>query len=551
MATAVASSEDETQSKSPTISFIKSQKGKQLLIAIEYIFKLNKTTTTTKYWKCVVNSCSAKIHTDLNGHLVKINDDHSHPSEKETIEVREFREKVKQRAINETTPIPRIYDEECAKAKLSDTTTAILPSECEINTAINKARRAMTPKIPTTQLFDIPEPFTKTLHDDDFLIVDKMITRRQRIILFASREQLKMLLGADTIYGWNLFNLSMFDQVYTIHAIKYDQSFPCVLGLLPNRLKTTYHFMFQELKSIAIQMQLNFTPKSIMSDFEPALITVIAAEFVGATHSSCYFHFTQAVYRAIQRVGLSTSYNNDNDIKHSCRKLMALALLPEPIIEDTYDELLATMPIEIKHTLNDLLQYFQGQWLVKVPMSQWCVHGFTFHSRFNRRVQITHPNMWSFIKFLQGEENRFHHLRIQFYAGLGARPKQAKTIAIQSCIDNLGQRYYDGVISAMEYVDGLSYTVTIESSSYATVSSSAIDRCYRCHEWCAMRRFENHHAESIQCGSAELDDSSGPKRAGWIGYSCESISFNDNGPIQWFANWLGSYVSLFQWTAQY
>ncbi|CAF4569948.1 unnamed protein product, partial [Rotaria socialis] len=39
----------------------------------------------------------------VNGHLVKINDEHSHPSEKETIEVREFREKVKQRAVNETT----------------------------------------------------------------------------------------------------------------------------------------------------------------------------------------------------------------------------------------------------------------------------------------------------------------------------------------------------------------------------------------------------------------------------------------------------------------
>ncbi|CAF4630986.1 unnamed protein product, partial [Rotaria socialis] len=78
MAAAVASSEDETQSKSPTISFINSQKGKQLLIANVYIYKLNKTTTTTKYWKCVVNSCSAKIHTDVNGHLVKINDEHSH-----------------------------------------------------------------------------------------------------------------------------------------------------------------------------------------------------------------------------------------------------------------------------------------------------------------------------------------------------------------------------------------------------------------------------------------------------------------------------------------
>ncbi|CAF5005451.1 unnamed protein product [Rotaria socialis] len=97
MAAAVTSSEDETQSKSPTISFINSQKGKQLLIANEYIFKLNKTTTTTK-----------KLE------MFKINDEHSHPSEKETIEVREFREKVKQRAVNEITPIPRIYDEECA-----------------------------------------------------------------------------------------------------------------------------------------------------------------------------------------------------------------------------------------------------------------------------------------------------------------------------------------------------------------------------------------------------------------------------------------------------
>ncbi|CAF4755012.1 unnamed protein product, partial [Rotaria socialis] len=150
------------------------------------------------------------------------------------------------------------------------------------------------------QLFDIPEPFTKTLHDDDFLIVDKMITRRQRILLFASREQLKMLLGADTI-------------------------------LMDGTFSTCPRF------------KINSYADAIMSDFEPTLITVIAAEFVGATHSSCYFHFTQAVYRAIQRVGLSTSYNNDNDIKHSCRKLMALALLPEPIIEDTYDELLAAM----------------------------------------------------------------------------------------------------------------------------------------------------------------------------------------------------------------
>ncbi|CAF5026388.1 unnamed protein product, partial [Rotaria socialis] len=98
-----------------------------------------------------------------------------------------------------------------------------------------------------------------------------MITRRQRILLFSTSEQLKMLFAAKTIFMDGTFSTcpKMFDQVYTIHAIKYDQSFPCVFGLLPNRQKSTYHFMFRELKALAVQMDMNFSPKLIMSDFEP------------------------------------------------------------------------------------------------------------------------------------------------------------------------------------------------------------------------------------------------------------------------------------------
>ncbi|CAF4000589.1 unnamed protein product [Rotaria sp. Silwood2] len=166
-----------------------------------------------------------------------------------------------------------------------------------------------------------------------------------------------MLFAAETIIMDGTFSTcpSTFDQVYTIHAIKHDQSFPCVFGLLPNRLKSTYYFMFNELKSIAIQMQMNFTPKSIMSDFEPGLLAVVTTDFVTATHTSCYFHFIQAIHRAIQRVGLSKSYNNN--VKQYCRKLIALPLLSEAIIENTYDELIATMPINLKNVLNDLIEY--------------------------------------------------------------------------------------------------------------------------------------------------------------------------------------------------
>jgi len=48
----VSSSSGENQPLSSSISFIQSQKGKPLLVLDKYIFKLNKTTSTKKYWIC-------------------------------------------------------------------------------------------------------------------------------------------------------------------------------------------------------------------------------------------------------------------------------------------------------------------------------------------------------------------------------------------------------------------------------------------------------------------------------------------------------------------
>ncbi|CAF4861709.1 unnamed protein product, partial [Rotaria socialis] len=85
---------------------------------------------------------------------------------------------------------------------------------------------------------------------------------------------------------------------------------------------------------------------------------------------------------------LSTAYNNDDDIKKYCRKLMALPLIPEAIIEDTYDELIATITSTLKDSLKDLSQYFREQWLNKVPISQWCVHGLNIRTNNNAEGDI-------------------------------------------------------------------------------------------------------------------------------------------------------------------
>lgn len=124
---------DEKPQNQLIISFIQSQKGKPLLISNKHIFKLNKSTENKKYWICTVKGCIAKIHINNNNEFIKMIDDHNHLAEEEKINIRVFREKVKQRAIEETTPIPRIYDEECGKALLPSEVIAILPNEREMS----------------------------------------------------------------------------------------------------------------------------------------------------------------------------------------------------------------------------------------------------------------------------------------------------------------------------------------------------------------------------------------------------------------------------------
>ena len=151
----------------------------------------------------------------------------------------------------------------------------------------------------------MPDLYTKTLKGEQFLCLDKVIKRKTRVLLFASEPQLKMLFESTIILMDGTFSATptIFDQVYCIHAIKFGQceynevvsknvlmflhalAFPCVFGLLPDRKKPTYRFIFRELKSIANSMNLDFNPQTIMSDFEPALAEAISAE-VGVAERS-------------------------------------------------------------------------------------------------------------------------------------------------------------------------------------------------------------------------------------------------------------------------
>ncbi|CAF4935093.1 unnamed protein product [Rotaria sp. Silwood1] len=150
---------------------------------------------------------------------------------------------------------------------------------------------------------------------------------------------------------------------------------------------------------------------------------------------------------------------------------MALALMPVSLVlqayDDVHDGVLESSSTKF-NLLKPLFSYFENQWMKNVDIQRWNVYGIQmrtnnnaegYHNRLNSRISKYHPNIWAFIRCIQGEENRFNHLLIQMKGGLTARPKTKKTLAIQHRIDTLYVRYNNGDINANELLDGLSYVV--------------------------------------------------------------------------------------------
>ncbi|CAF0853045.1 unnamed protein product, partial [Didymodactylos carnosus] len=142
------------------IYFLDSNKGYRQLIRDDFIYKCNKQTTSKICWICKTKNCKAKVHTDPNDNFLSSSGDHNRLLEPEDFEVQCFRKILKDRVINETAPISKLYAEEIAKTQFSSETLARL----------NQARRQLTSVLPASASFDIPDCYQITATGEIFLI---------------------------------------------------------------------------------------------------------------------------------------------------------------------------------------------------------------------------------------------------------------------------------------------------------------------------------------------------------------------------------------------
>ena len=71
----------------------------------------------------------------------------------------------------------------------------------------------------------------------------------------------------------------------------------------------------------------NWEPAQFIPDFERAKLVAMEMEVPHSSHRVCYFHFTLAIYRQIEKLGLSVSYKEDERLRSFTRYLMTTPFL--------------------------------------------------------------------------------------------------------------------------------------------------------------------------------------------------------------------------------
>ena len=171
-----------------------------------------------------------------------------------------------------------------------------------------------------------------------------------------------------------------------VFMVDYKGTFlPVAFGWLPNKTTVSYHiflllvlskFHDEKDKIGKIFGKSALKLKKIKLDFEVSIRNAFEVVF---KLTGCYFHFSQAFWRRVQKGGLVVAYCQDKEFREFVRSIVAVAFLPPNQIEAAVDDLRAiefdmNSPFIEKTSKfkDDFLDYLESTWMYgNYPVKMW------------------------------------------------------------------------------------------------------------------------------------------------------------------------------------
>ena len=238
------------------------------------------------------------------------------------VDIMNARHEFKKRCREETTQVHKIYTQtmnqilEKSGFKLDEIFDKI-PDFRSIKTSGYNQKWKDFGKLPkSTNEIKLIRELALTTDHNEFLFHQSFDD--DGMLIFTSERMVKLLSESKT---WNcdgtfVSSPKLYQQTYIIHTFYKDECYPCIFVNLKNKDIISYTKMLNVIKTKAKdKYNLNLQPTLFFGDFEEAAISSFNSVFPGIKFKGCFFHFAQALWRKIMKLGLFNEYTDKDDTK--------------------------------------------------------------------------------------------------------------------------------------------------------------------------------------------------------------------------------------------
>uniref|UniRef100_T1JH24 MULE transposase domain-containing protein n=1 Tax=Strigamia maritima TaxID=126957 RepID=T1JH24_STRMM len=303
-------------------------------------------------------------------------------------------------------------------------------------------------------------------------------------IVFAGDELLNALQTTTSLHIDGTFKVSpyLFMQFCTLHAFAFDYAFPAIYVLMTHKTQAAYECLLRYV----LELQPNLNPTVVMSDFETALQNAVSICFPRARVAGCFFHYSQAIWRRVQKLGLTDGYRDNPRITRTVKRCMALSLLPHTSFVaglQTIREYTRLQGID-SGKVKSLLLYIERRWIRIITPERFSVFDLirrtnndveSFHKTLLKRIGLSHPNIWEFmVKLIYIEDKTRLDLERADDAMRIRRAKKKVYILNNIHIINAQAKLNSGEISIDKYLRTVAHDIP-ELSTNDTMVENADD----------------------------------------------------------------------------
>lgn len=432
-----------------------------------YLYTKHKQLSDGSFrWRCTKrdsNQCSGALKALLNGANPNLTSQHNHAADNIDFTLASHRQQMKI-ASQLTFSKPQAVLAN-ALINLPEAARQRHPNLESTKRSLRRERSRHMPRDPANIEDIIIEGQWSTTGQgglgEIFLLHDNGIGSDERVIVFATRNNLRYLCEADTWFVDGNFAMAPrhFAQVYVLLAKHGELHIPVVYAVLQRKTQTSYEIFFTIIRDKCQELELVADPERIILDFELAAINAITVVFGnGVVTNCCFFHLCQSTFRKVQELGLVVMYNDENPaLKHFVGMLDALAFLPIDRVAEGMAYLRTITPAAAE----PLIDYFDstyvsgtlrqqrqapGQQLLlqfrrvppRFPPVLWNVHDATvnneprtnnvvegWNNKMRHLVGHQHPTIWKIIRSFQMEHAS--NVTIMGQLQIGGAPPRKRT----------------------------------------------------------------------------------------------------------------------------